>query len=438
MPDLATNVPGSTLEPKQPNLGVQVTEPGIVDATKVNPENNKEASTSTTNLKDDIDNLHSVEQAVPSNMEQLRRLDQLREVLLSGDTKANAKNDAVALDLLEVIKTNIPEDASNSTESLEALEELKDLINANKYSESNEKIKELATLIEADSQIPFTPKRNTEGPAFSPLLDTMLMHLCGNVLGPNIVKLVKTVLKPFTGANLVMKTGGGLAGFGVAEMAIGGVGLPEGMNLDHFGEKMIHKFTTWIENKNPKLKINLNKQFDGFMRKIGDFVLRPFGKKLDTVPDETKAGERSYSDELQNKIDDYLRNKADIDAKDPKFRRKLEKEMTTEDYQKRYGKTMPKFLEKVLDYSLECTNNSNTLLKSSLLMNELAEAIEDVLDKVGPLGKFAYNFLYYAIPNQYIFMFRPAGQILLNNSERYLTNRANELKIHLPEDAEHH
>ena len=81
MPDLATNVPGSTLEPKQPNLGVQVTEPGIVDATKVNPENNKEASTSTTNLKDDIDNLHSVEQAVPSNMEQLRRLDQLRVVI---------------------------------------------------------------------------------------------------------------------------------------------------------------------------------------------------------------------------------------------------------------------------------------------------------------------------------------------------------------------
>ena len=43
---------------------------------------------------------------------------------------------------------------------------------------------------------------------------------------------------------------------------------------------MIHKFTTWIDNKNAKLKINLNKQFDGFMRKIGDFVLRPFGKKF--------------------------------------------------------------------------------------------------------------------------------------------------------------
>ena len=395
-------------------------------------------STKTTENTKVVGNLHQgAEAPISPSMEQIRRLQELRETLMSGDTDKNKKNDAIALDLVEVIKSNLYPDSPRLEEHTEMLNDLSVLIVDKKFSEANTKITEIAKSLEEDiTARNFKPKKNLEGGAFATIIDTAIQHILGNIAGPVTVKFVeKTLGIPIKKANLGDKevhaeVGAGVTGFQAAEMLIGGhfLGIPlkiPGWNgIDPIFENMSKKLNKWIETKNPNFKINFNASADKMVKKAVNAVLNIFGKNSNAKVIE---GTERYDTELQNEVDEYIKNRHQIEHQDPEARVKLVKKMVNADFENSTGKKIQGPLKLAMDFAFKTTDNGHPS-KHSLLMNELALAVKPYLDKLGPPGKLVYNFLYYVAPNQYIFGFRPVGQYMINDKEKYLVDRANDIK----------
>ncbi|NQY80060.1 MAG: hypothetical protein HRT47_07090 [Candidatus Caenarcaniphilales bacterium] len=410
-----------------PELTSQSTEQNKNPKTQTNPENQSQQ----------IDNLHQTSTPVSPGMEQIRRLQELREVLMSGDTVKNTKNDAIALDLVGVVKSNLDPSSAKLGEHAQLLNELEALITDQKFSDANSKITEIAKSFEDEIKAKnFTPQKNTAGGGFFTLIDTVIQNFLGNVAGPATVKFVEETLGiPIKKANLGAaevhaEVAAGVTGFQAAEVLIGGhmLGLPFKIpgwhGIDPIFENLSKKFTNWIETKTPNFKINFNNTVDKVVKKAVNLFVGLFGKNKNAkAPEGTKV----YDDELQGEIDNYIKKRHEIEHQDPEARVNIVKKMVHADFENKTGKKMMKPLHYAMNYAFKTTDN-NHFTKNSLLMNELALAIKPYLDKLGPVGGLAYNFLYTVVPNLYIFGSRPVGQYMLHDKEKYLIDRANDIK----------
>lgn len=361
-------------------------------------------------------------------MEQLSRLQKLSEFLMNGEKR----NPEVALDLVDIIKNNLVPNSSNFATLSDLLDNLKALIHDRNFSEANTKITDIAKSLEENLKVAnFKEQRNLEGGGFNTLIDTIVQHLLGNLAGPAMVQFVeKTLGIPINRVNLGSakthaKVAAGASGFQAAEFLIDGhmPGLPfkiEGWHgIDPILENISKKLINWVEMKNPRFKINFNNTVDKYVKQVLNSALGLVGKN--------KNGTRAYETELQNEIDNYIVNRNSIEIENPKARIEIVNKMLQADFKNKTGREIPGLVQHAMDYAFNTTDN-NHFSKQSLLMNELALAVKPYLDKLGVAGKLIYNFLYHVVPNHFIFLFRPVGQYMLNDKERYFVNRANALK----------
>lgn len=373
--------------------------------------------------------LHKSENFKSHDLEQLKRLAQIREILdKSGkDDKENIKAGALALDLLNTVKANLLPDEKNISAKNQHLETLKTSIESKKYADAIKGVGQMMNLFEMESRGAFTPVKNTKGGTIDTLIDTAISFIFGDLIGPGIVSIFKKLghgpidktSLPENGklaANLAV----GSAGFYAAEESIGKF-------LDPQWKKLLPKIRQFMDDKIPDTLIKMNQAGDKLIKQITHTVLGVFGKKL-----ETSESKDFVNQDLKDRVIDYIKNRAEIDHKDEMHFPKLVREMLNDDYQKLYGKKMPVPVAKALDVAFACVAEGSPT-RMSLLANEAALVAKPLLDKFGPPGTAIYHFFFDIVPNAYIFVTRPIAMFAINHKEKELLDRANDLGIRLPE-----
>jgi hypothetical protein len=378
----------------------------------------------------DLGELHKSENFKPNDLEQLKRLAQIRETLDKGrkDPKGDKKADALALDLLNTIKTNLLPDEKNLSAKEQHLETLKTNIESKKYADAIKGVGQMMELFEMESRGAFTPVKNTKGGTVDTIIDTLISFIFGDLIGPGIVAFFKKMghgpidksSLPENG-KLVGNLAVGSAGFYAAEESIGKF-------LDPQWKKLLPKMRQFMDDKIPDALIKMNQAGDKLIKQITHTVLGVFGKKT-----ETNDSKDFVNQDLKERVIDYIKNKAEIDHKtDERHFPKLVREMLDDDYQKLYGKKMPLPVAKALDIAFACVDEKSPT-RMSLLANEAALVAKPLLDKFGPPGAAIYHFFFDVVPNAYIFVTRPIAMFAINLKEKELLDRANELGIRLPE-----
>ena len=257
--------------------------------------------------------------------------------------------------------------------------------------------------------------------------DTITSHVLGNVVGPGIVSLFKKL-----GHGPVEKTSLPENAKLAANLAVGGVGFYAaeesiGKFLDPQWKILFPKIRKFLDNKIPDALIKINQAGDKLIKQIIHGILGVFGKKL-----ETSESKDFVNQDLEHRVIDYIKNKAEIDHKDEMHFPKLVREMLNDDYQRLYGKKMPLPVAKALDIAFACVDETSKT-RLSLLANEAALVAKPLLDKFGPPGAAIYHFFFDVVPNAYIFVTRPIAMFAINLKEKELLDHANTLGIKLPE-----
>ncbi|MFM7459126.1 MAG: hypothetical protein ACKO3R_10805 [bacterium] len=377
----------------------------------------------------DLGKLHESENFKPNDLEQLKRLAQIREILGKGgkNDKEDIKADALALDLLNTIKENFTPDEKNTKIKSQHLDTLKTNIEAKKYADAIKGVGQMMGLFEMESRGAFTPVKNTKGGTVDTIFDTITSHVLGNLVGPGIVSIFKKL-----GHGPIEKTSLPENGKLAANLAVGGAGFYAaeesiGKFLDPQWKILFPKIRKFLDDKIPDALIKMNQAGDKLIKQIIHGILGLFGKKL-----ETSESKDFLNQDLKDRVIDYIKNKAEMEHKDERHFPKLVREMLNDDYQKLYGKKMPLPVAKALDIAFACVDEKS-LTRISLLANEAALVAKPLLDKFGPPGAAIYHFFYDVVPNTYIFLTRPIAMFAINLKEKELLDRANELGIRLPE-----
>jgi hypothetical protein len=385
----------------------------------------------------DLGDLHKSENFSSYVLEQLKRLAQIREILGTGGTNdtENRKADALALDLLNTIKANFLQDKKNSSveKNLSVKEKhlgtLEKNIESKKYADAIKGVGQMMELFEMESRGAFTPVKNTnaKGSFMRSIIDTFGSYVIGDVAGPKIVELAKFIGSLITPKNLdenleiAAKTGFGVAGFFGAEESIKRF-------IDPLWEKIDHLLNHSLESKTPDLLSKINQSAQRVIDSGLHSVLGLFGKRISQGDNPTPV-EHKYSEPLQEKLIDYIKNQKGIESKDKWAFVSLAKEMLLEDYQRHYGKEMPKFLKTVLNAFFACIS-TEAWTRNLLVSNELAEAVREPTEKIFKLpGKLGVFIGYWVIPNIYIFGGRPAAVQAFNQKTEDLFALADKLGI---------
>jgi hypothetical protein len=371
----------------------------------------------------DLGKLHESENFKSNDLEQLKRLAQIRETL--GKSEKGA--DALALDLLNTIKANLTPDEKNISAKEQHLKTLKTSIESKKYADAIKGVEQMMNLLELESRGTFTPVKNTKGGTVDTIFDTITSHVLGNVVGPGIVSLFKKL-----GHGPVEKTSLPENGKLAANLAVGGAGFYAaeesiGKFLDPQWKILFPKIRKFLDDKIPDALIKMNQAGDKLIKQIIHGILGLFGKKL-----ETSESKDFLNQDLKERVIDYIKNKAEMEHKDEMYFPKLVREMLNDDYQKLYGKKMPLPVAKALDIAFACVDET-AKTRLSLLANEAALVVKPLLDKFGPPGAAIYHFFFDVVPNAYIFVTRPIAMFAINLKEKELLDRANDLGIRLPE-----
>jgi hypothetical protein len=283
----------------------------------------------------DLGKLHESENFKSNDLEQLKRLAQIREILSKGgkDDKENIKADALALDLLNTVKANLLPDEKNASVKNQHLETLKTNIESKKYTDAIKGVEQMMKLFEMESRGAFTPVKNTMGGTVDTIIDTAISFIFGDLVGPGIVAFFKKLghgpidksSLPENG-KLVGNLAVGSAGFYAAEESIGKF-------LDPQWKKLLPKIRQFMDDKIPDALIKMNQAGDKLIKQITHTVLGVFGRKL-----ETSESKDFVNQDLKDRVIDYIKNRAKIDHKDEMHFPKLVREMLNDDYQKLYGK----------------------------------------------------------------------------------------------------
>jgi hypothetical protein len=378
----------------------------------------------------DLGKLHESENFKSNDLEQLKRLAQIREILSKGgkDDKENIKADALALDLLNTVKANLTPDEKNISAKEQHLETLKTNIESKKYADAIKGVGQMMELFEMESRGAFTPVKNTKGGTVDTIIDTLISFIFGDLIGPGIVAFFKKM-----GHGPIDKSSLPENGKLVGNLAVGSLGFITAEKsiekfLDPQWKKLLPKIRQFMDDKIPDALIKMNQAGDKLIKQITHTVLGVFGRKTD-------GGHESkdfVNQDLKDRVIDYIKNRAEIDHKDEMHFPKLVREMLNDDYQRLYGKKMPLPVAKALDIAFACVDEKSPT-RNSLLANEAALVAKPLLDKFGPPGAAIYHFFFDVVPNAYIFVTRPIAMFAIKLKEKELLDRANSLGIRLPE-----
>ena len=223
----------------------------------------------------------------------------------------------------------------------------------------------------------------------------------------------------------------GLIGVLGAERTIG--------KLDPYMDKIIHKFSEYINQKNPKLFNSINEQGEKFInssikKALGSlFKIRSDSKQ--TLSENLKEEMKTYKELKETKFSEHelseekLNNDSDLEKQ--KF--SLVKKLLAEKFQHTYGKNLPSFIEKGIESLLLLTKNNHYIRQVFLLIDDAALAIKPVFDRMGVLGTGLFTIFYNIIPNAYLGL-RAAGMYLGRDLEKEVMNlpsdNINNLDLH--------
>jgi hypothetical protein len=207
----------------------------------------------------------------------------------------------------------------------------------------------------------------------------------------------------------------GLVGVFGAERTIG--------KLDPYMDRIVHKFSDYISEKNPKLFNSINEQVEKF---INSSIKKALGSlfKINSdskanLSENLKEEMKTYKKLKETKFSEYelseekLNNDSDLETQ--KFR--LVKKLLAEKFHNTYGKNLPSFIEKSIESLLLLTKNNHYIRQIFLLVDEAALAIKPVFDRMGVLGAGLFTTLYSIIPNAYLGL-RAAGMYLSRDLEK--------------------
>jgi hypothetical protein len=211
----------------------------------------------------------------------------------------------------------------------------------------------------------------------------------------------------------------GLIGVLAAERTIG--------KLDPYMDRIVHKFSDYISQKNPKLFHSLNERAEKF---INSSTKKVFSSLFKINPDyqanlseNLKEEIKTYKELKEAKFLEYESSaeKLNNDAQLEKQKFSLVKKLLTEKFQNIYGKTVPSLVQQSIDGLLLLTKNNHYIRQSCLLIDEAALAIKPVFDRMGVLGASLFTTLYNIVPNAYLGL-RAAGMYLIRDLEKEVMN----------------
>lgn len=211
----------------------------------------------------------------------------------------------------------------------------------------------------------------------------------------------------------------GLIGVLAAERTIG--------KLDPYMDRIVHKFSDYISQKNPKLFHSLNERAEKF---INSSTKKVFSSLFKINPDyqanlseNLKEEIKTYKELKEAKFLEYESSaeKLNNDAQLEKQKFSLVRKLLTERFQNICGKTVPSLVQQSIDGLLLLTKNNHYIRQSCLLIDEAALAIKPVFDRMGVLGTSLFTTLYNIVPNAYLGL-RAAGMYLIRDLEKEVMN----------------
>jgi hypothetical protein len=207
----------------------------------------------------------------------------------------------------------------------------------------------------------------------------------------------------------------GLVGVFGAERTIG--------KLDPYMDRIVHKFSDYISEKNPKLFNSINERAEKFInsstKKIFSslFKINPDSKA--NLSENLKEEMKTYKELKETKFSEYESSteKLNNDSELQKQKFSLVKKLLAEKFQNAYGKSLPSSIEKGIESLLVLTKNNHYIRQIFLLVDEAALAIKPVFDRMGVLGTSLFTTLYNIVPNAYLGL-RAAGMYLSRDLEK--------------------
>jgi hypothetical protein len=211
----------------------------------------------------------------------------------------------------------------------------------------------------------------------------------------------------------------GLIGVLGAERTIG--------KLDPYMDRIVHKFSDYISQKNPKLFHSLNERAEKFInsstKKVFSSLFKINPDYQPNLSENLKEEIKTYKELKEAKFLEYESSaeKLNNDAQLEKQKFSLVKKLLTEKFQNIYGKTVPSLVQQSIDGLLLLTKNNHYIRQSCLLIDEAALAIKPVFDRMGVLGAGLFTTLYNIVPNAYLGL-RAAGMYLIRDLEKEVMN----------------
>ncbi len=223
----------------------------------------------------------------------------------------------------------------------------------------------------------------------------------------------------------------GLVGVFGAERIIG--------KLDPYMDRIVHKFSDYINEKNPKLFHRINEQVENFINSSTKKILSSLFKiNPDSKPnlsENLREEMKTYKELKETKFSEceLSTEKLNNDNELQKQKFSLVKKLLAEKFQNTYGKNLPSFIEKGIESLLLLTKNNHYIRQVFLLIDEAALAIKPVFDRMGVLGAGLFTTLYNIVPNAYLGL-RAAGMYLIRDLEKEAmnlpANNMNKLDLH--------
>jgi hypothetical protein len=211
----------------------------------------------------------------------------------------------------------------------------------------------------------------------------------------------------------------GLIGVFGAERTIG--------KLDPYMDRIVHKFSNYISEKNPKLFHRINEQVENFINSSTKKILSSLFK----VNPDSKA---NLSEDLMKEMKTYKElkeakfsecelstEKLNNDNELQKQKSSLVRKLFAEKFQNAYGKNLPASIEKGIESLLLLTKNNHFIRQAFLLVDEAALAIKPVFDRMGVIGAGLFTTLYNIVPNAYLGL-RAAGMYLERGLDKEVMN----------------